>query len=83
MLNSHTVAVQTVVAIEKRLQLLGRLPQVRIKAWLTKLKQSVSCRSCQHAAGGALAAMTDAGRWSMAQQEKAAAGQVSLSSMHM
>jgi hypothetical protein len=34
---------QTVVAIEKRLQLLGRLPKVRIKAWLTKLKQSVSC----------------------------------------
>ncbi|WIA28396.1 hypothetical protein OEZ86_010942 [Tetradesmus obliquus] len=33
---------KTVVAIEKRLQLLGRLPQVRIKAWLTKLKQSTS-----------------------------------------
>jgi hypothetical protein len=51
---------QTVVAIEKRLQLLGRLPQVRIKAWLTKLKQSVSCWTCQNAAvAAAPAAIAD------------------------
>lgn len=33
---------QTVAAIEKRLHLLGRQPQVRVKAWLVKLKVSTS-----------------------------------------
>eukprot|EP00775_Hariotina_reticulata_P004241 gene4241-4491_t len=33
---------QIVQGIEKRLQLLDRLPKVRIKAWLTKLKETTS-----------------------------------------
>jgi hypothetical protein len=33
---------QIVQSVEKRLQLLDRLPKVRIKAWLTKLRETVS-----------------------------------------